>query len=202
MKDFNFQSLHFNIEPMTINIIPRMFQYVSVRATPGNYGKLISSIESSWKKVNPTVPFEYYFYDDEFDKLYKADQKSGTMLNYFTFFAILIACLGLFGLASFTIERRTKEIGIRKVLGAEYGGLAFILTKDFLKLILISNAIALPVAYYLSNRWMQGFAYASDINLGLFVMTTLSTIFIAVITVSFHVNRATSMNPVDTLKTE
>jgi putative ABC transport system permease protein len=201
-KDFHFRSLRFSTMPLAINVMPRMFQYVSIKIKPGDIPNTIRFFESKWNEINPGLPFEFYFYGDEFDKLYKADTKLGILFRYFTFLAIFIACLGLLGLASFMAEKRTKEIGIRKVLGASVSGVVLLLSKEFTKWVLLANVIAWPIAWYTMNNWLQNFAYKIDIGFWVFVLSGGIALIIALLTVSSQAIKAALSNPVEALRYE
>ena len=147
-------------------------------------------------------PFDYYFYDDSLNKQYFSEIRMGTIFKYFSFLSILIACLGLFGLVSISAEQRTKEVGIRKVLGASISNVALILSKDFLILVIVSNVIAFPVAYYFMNKWLQDFAYRIDISWWIFALSGGIALVIAMATVSFQAIKAAIANPVESLRYE
>ena len=151
---------------------------------------------------SPQYPFNYQFFDDIFDRAYRAEQKIGTLFSVFAMLAILIACLGLFGLASFTAEQRTKEIGIRKILGASVSHIAFLLSREFTKWVVIANIVAWPIAYYVMTQWLQNFAYKVNLGLFTFLVAGASALFIALLTVSFQTIRAATANPVDSLRYE
>ncbi|MFC1493276.1 ABC transporter permease [candidate division KSB1 bacterium] len=202
VKNFNFRSLHHEVSPLAINVFPRFYQYISIRITPDNITSTLEFLEEEWKKVNAGFPFEYYFYDEEFDKLYKADQRAEKLFNYFTLLAIFVACLGLFALSSYTVEKRSKEIGIRKVLGANFPKIGAMLMKEFVIMVIIANVIAIPAAYYLSGIWLQNFVFKADTNINIYILSTVMTFMIAVFTISFQVVRGISVNPVKTLRNE
>ncbi|MBD0278618.1 MAG: FtsX-like permease family protein, partial [Flavisolibacter sp.] len=153
-------------------------------------------------KLNPNEPFEYNFLDLDFQKNYEADSRQARLINYFTIIAIIISCLGLFGLATFSAEQRTKEIGIRKVLGASVTQLVALLSTDFLKLVGIAVGIASPIAWYVMNQWLQNFAYRTTISWEVFAITVLLVVFIAFATISFQAIKAALANPVKNLRTE
>ena len=159
-------------------------------------------MQTSWHQLNPNEPFEYSFLDEDFQKNYEAENRLSAIVGYFTVIAILISCLGLFGLATFSAEQRTKEIGVRKVLGASVAGIVALLSKDFLKLVAISVVIASPIAWWVMNKWLQDFAYRTNISWTVFVITTLLALLIALITISFQAIRAAIANPVKSLRTE
>ena len=152
--------------------------------------------------MNPNEPFEYSFLDEDFQKNYEAENRLSAIVGYFTVIAILISCLGLFGLATFSAEQRIKEIGVRKVLGASIAGIVTLLSKDFLKLIAISIIIASPIAWWVMSKWLQDFAYRTNISWTVFVITTLTALLIALITISFQAIKAAVANPVKSLRTE
>jgi putative ABC transport system permease protein len=159
-------------------------------------------MESTWKKFNPAFPLEYHFLDDAFEKLYLTENRIGKLFNYFAFLAIFISCLGLVGLASFMAEQRTKEIGIRKVLGASVQGISFLLSKEFSKWVLIANIIALPAAYYAVNQWLQNFAYRTSVGVFIYIASALLALIIALLTVSYQSIKAALTNPITALKYE
>ena len=180
-------------------------EYPEIANTTPWLGKLWRRWRRTWNvpgKLNPNEPFEYSFLDEEFQKNYVAETRLATVVGYFTAIAILISCLGLFGLASFNVEQRVKEIGIRKVLGATVGSVLLPLSKDFLKLVLRAVVIASPLAWYVMNRWLQNFAYKTQIGWAVFGITTLATLGITLFTISFQSIRAALMNPVKSLRSE
>ena len=159
-------------------------------------------VENTWEKINPEYPFEYHFVDDLYASIYKSEQNQGTILGLFSLLAVFIACLGLFGLAAYTVERRTKEIGIRKVHGANTHQIVFLLTKDFIRCILIANIIAWPLAYYVMQKWLEDFAYRIEIGWVAFVLSALIALTIALLTISIQAIKASRTNPVETLRYE
>ncbi|MFQ5631631.1 MAG: ABC transporter permease, partial [bacterium] len=194
-KDFNFRSLRRDMKPLAINVFPRMFQYVSVKIRPGDIPATIDFLKEKWRQTNPGIPFEYYFFDEDFDKLYKTDLKLQTLFGYFAYLAIFIACLGLFGLSLFTVQRRTKEIGIRKVLGASMPGIIKLLVSGVVKLVALATVVAWPVAYLTMNAWLQGFVYRTGISLWVFLLAGMAALLIALLTVSYQAVRAAVGNP-------
>jgi putative ABC transport system permease protein len=203
VKDFHFQDLHVPIAPYGFQLNNRPFyNYLVVHAKASNASSLLKTVQATWHKLNPNEPFEYSFLDEDFQKNYEAENRLTAIVGYFTVIAILISCLGLFGLATFSAEQRTKEIGVRKVLGASVTGIVALLSKDFLKLIAISIVIASPVAWWVMNKWLQDFAYRTNISWTVFVITTVVALLIALITISFQAIRAAIVNPVKSLRTE
>jgi putative ABC transport system permease protein len=203
VKDFHFQDLHVPISPYAFQLNNRpSYNYIIVHAKTANIGSLLSSIGTKWHKLNPNEPFEYSFIDEDFQKNYEAETRLTAIVGYFTVIAILISCLGLFGLATFSAEQRIKEIGVRKVLGASVTGIVALLSKDFLKLVGISIVIASPAAWWIMNKWLQDFAYRTNISWTVFVITAITALVIALITISFQAIRAAIVNPVKSLRTE
>jgi putative ABC transport system permease protein len=205
VKNFNFESLYNSIKPFGFNMNPYLgnrYGYAIINASTNNYAGLLKSTESAWNKINPAIPFAYSFIDKDFQKNYEKDQKASGIVSYFTLIAILVACLGLFGLSAFSAEQRTREIGIRKVLGASVTNVAGLLSKDFIVLVLIAIVIASPIAWFAMNKWLQSFAYRIPVSWWMFVVAGLIAIVIALITVSFQAIKAALMNPVKSLRTE
>lgn len=203
VRDFHFESLHRKIRPLAVYLLPAEdARYASVRIRAENIPRTLAFIANKWNKFVPGKPFEYFFLDDDFDLLYKAEKKVGQLFSAFAVLAVLVACLGLFGLASFTAEQRTKEIGIRKILGAGVPDIVTLLTKEFSRLVLLSNMIAWPIAYFAMNRWLQNFAYRTSIGPWVFLLAASAALFIAMITVSFQALKAATANPAIVLKYE
>ena len=207
VKDFNAASLHDDMMPWalfytTSKTYTMPTSFVSVRLKPGDYSKALNKIQAIWKTFIPDNPFEYSFLDRQYDALYKTDQTIGKVFTVFTFLSITVACLGLLGLAMYTAERRTKEIGIRKVLGASVQNVVGMLSKDFLKLVLIASVIAFPVAWYAMNNWLQDFAYKTEISWWVFALSTGIVTAIALITIGFQSVKAAMGNPIESLRSE
>jgi len=202
VKDFNFVSMRHKVEPLMIVDQKPSNNTMSIRISHGKIPETISSIERIWEKINPGHPFEYTFLDDEFNQLYKSEQSFSNLISGFTWLAIFIACLGLFGLSSYMTEQRTKEIGIRKVLGASITSILFLTTKQFVVLVLFANMVAWPLAYYFMNKWLQDFAYKINIGIETFIVAAVVTIVIAFLTVSFQAIKAAVTNPVKSLRYE
>ncbi len=202
IEDFHFQSMKNEIEPMCLILRQEFMNYLMIRVSPDNITTTMDHIKESWSKVLPNYPLEYRFVNEDFDRMYRGEEKMGRLLNYFTLLAVFISCLGLFGLASFTAEQRTREIGIRKVLGSSSQNIVLLLSKEFVKLVLLSNIISWPVAYFATGTWLNNFAYRADLSYMLFVYSGLAAIVIAVLTVSYQAVKAAFSNPVDALKYE
>ena len=205
MKDFNYNSLHDDVKPFMLvyDGNPGDFSSMIVSVNSSNYSRLLSSINAIWTKDMPATPFQYAFLDEEVQKLYESETIISHIINSFTSIAIIISCLGLFGLAAFSAEQRKKEIGIRKVLGSSVSGIVSLLSKDFLILVAISFLIATPIAWYFMSHWfLQGFAYRIPLSWWMFALAGVLAVAIALITVSSQAIRAALMNPVKSLKTE
>jgi len=202
VKDFHYKSLYDRVETAVLQIFPDAYWKVAVKMKAANIGNTIGYIKNVWSKYSPEYPIEYKFLDDNFEQMYKAEDKLRSLLMIFTCIAIFVGCLGLFGLAAYTAERRKKEVGIRKVLGATTQGLVMLLSKDFIKLVVISLLVASPVAYYFMQRWLQDFAYRISIGWQVFAIAAIVAISIAFITVSFQAIKAAIANPVKSLRTE
>ena len=204
IKDFNYNSLHTEIKPFMLKYSNSItdFGYMIVSVKSDNYKSILSKIESRWHAALPVAPFEYLFLDQEVQKQYETEITLGNIINSFTLMAILISALGLFGLASFSAEQRSKEIGIRKVLGASVPGIVQLLSKDFLKLVGVSIVVAIPISWWAMNKWLQGFNYRVTITWWMFALAGLIAIFIALFTVSFQAVKAAVANPTKSLKTE
>jgi putative ABC transport system permease protein len=200
-NDYNFNSLREDIHGLIVfyNQYP---SYLIVEAKSDNYQSLIATMGSIWKKNVSGVPFEYSFLDADLQKQYTEENILKKISSSFTLLAILISCLGLFGLAMFTAQQRIKEIGVRKVLGASVTGIVSMLSKDFLKLVFISIVIASPIAWWLMDQWLQDFAYKIDLSWWIFVLAGFVALLIAAITVSFQAIKAAIVNPVKSLRTE
>ncbi|MBX2843542.1 MAG: ABC transporter permease [Flammeovirgaceae bacterium] len=202
VKDFHFTSMRHKIEPIIINYRPEANNSMVVKIKGGNISETIAEMEEQWTTVHPALPMEYTFFDEDFGNLYQSDETFSVLIINFTWLAILIACLGLFGLASFIAEQRTKEIGIRKVLGSKISAIVVLLSSEFVRLVLISNLIAWPIAYFAMNNWLQDFEYKIDIGIGSFVIAAVLALFIALSTVSYHSIKAAWANPVNSLRSE
>jgi putative ABC transport system permease protein len=204
VQDFNFESVHQSILPM-IFYMPgdaESYNSLSVKISGANLKEGLAHIESVWNKFLPQRPYEYTFLDERFAALYEREQKQSQLFTIFSVLAIFIGCLGLFGLASFTALQRTKEIGVRKVLGASVSGIVGLLSKEFLKLVLVANLIAWPIAWYAMSQWLEGFAYKITISPLTFVLAAILALMIALFTVSYQSIKAALANPVKSLRSE
>jgi ABC-type antimicrobial peptide transport system permease subunit len=209
MKDFHHNSLHVPIEPLILRLYKQSWLgdggywgHVIIRTEKGKTREALASMETTFKKFNAGFPFKYYFTDDEIVKNYKAEHTVSKLSRYFAFLAIFISCLGLFGLVTFTAEQKTKEIGIRKVLGASVSGIVGMLSKDFLKLVLLATVIAFPVAWWMMHNWLMDFEYRINIGWWVFVVAGVAALLIALLTISFQSIKAAIANPVKSLRTE
>jgi putative ABC transport system permease protein len=205
VRDFHFQDLHVPVAPYGFQLVPAnsgSFNYMTIHARAGNMIQVLKGIENAWHKYDPNEPFEYNFLDETFQKNYLSDDRLANIVGYFTAIAILISCLGLLGLAAFSAEQRTKEIGVRKVLGASVGRIVSLLSVDFLKLIIIAIVIASPIAWWAMNKWLQGFAYRQAIDWPVFAYTTTIAMTIGLLTIGSQAIKAAMANPVESLRSE
>jgi ABC-type antimicrobial peptide transport system permease subunit len=201
VRNFHFKSIHDRIEPLLLYIERGEPSNMMVRIA-GNTEKIVSDIEKEWKAVNPEQTFSYAFMDEEFDNLYRSESQTGTIFQYFSLLAILISCLGLFGLASFTVEQKSKEYGIRKVFGASVSRLFYMASRDFLILVVIAFFISVPVGWLWMRQWLNGFAYHVELSWVAFISSGLVALLIALITVSYQAGKVGLINPAKTLRSE
>ena len=202
IKDFHYQALQEPIKPLTLRIEPGGYQFLSIKVSANNLPATIKAIESKWNQIIPNRPFDYSFLDESFDKQYRAEDRFGSLFFNFAILAIFISCLGLLGLASYSTLQRTREIGVRKVLGASVSNIINLLSKEFLKLVLVAFIIAAPVAWLFMNKWLRDFAYRTSVSWWMFVFAGLAAIVIAFGTISFQAIKAAIANPVKSLRTE
>lgn len=204
VQDFQYHSLHNEIDPILIQVFSSTYyhDYLAVRITSDDLQSTLSGIEEKWSAFNSDRPFEYSFLDDTFDAMYRAEQRLGLVFNLFAIVAVGIACLGLFGLASYSTEQRLKELGIRKVLGASVADILSLLSKDFLKLVIIGFLVSVPIALYFMNLWLQNFADRIELGFGLFFFVGVIALAVAIIAISYQTTRAALMNPVKSLRSE
>lgn len=202
VKDFHFQSLHQEIRPLVIDIKQPWSWNAVMRVSGNDLPSTISYLEGQWKQMDPVQPIRYRFLDEDFDRLYRTEEELGELFGTFTGLAILIACLGLFGLVSFAAERRTKEIGVRKVLGASVGGIFLLIAKEFTRLVIIAFILAAPLAYYAMDTWLADFAYRINVGPMIFLIAGVSVLLIALLTVSYRSVKAALADPVHALRYE
>lgn len=202
VKNFHYKSLYEPVKPLYISVNPDNINFLSIRINPNNVTASLDYIQQSWKELFPHSPFEYFFFDNHLDKLYKSETKLASIFNWFSGLAIMISCLGLIGLTSISVVKKTKEIGIRKVLGESVEGIVFMITKEFIIIIFVANIIAWPVAYYFMSKWLEDFAYRIEISWWMFLASGIITLAIALLTVSLQAVKAATANPVNSLKYE
>ena len=199
VKDFHLRTIHDEIEPVVI-LSHLYHQYVLIRLEPDRIPETISRIGETWRSVDASFPLEYTFLDEDFDRLYQDDRRLGEVFAIFAVLGIFVACLGLLGLASFSIQQRTREIGIRKVLGSTVSTIVVLLSKDFMKYVLLGNLIAWPLAYFVMTRWLQNYAYAAALDYTWFVAGGVVALVIAWLTIGAHAVAASRRNPVNALR--
>ena len=201
VKDFHFESLHQKIRGHIMKMLGKPNK-ISVKLNPENLPEILSRMQAIWQEIEPGRPFQYTFMDDTFDRLYRTEERLGQIFIAFTLIAIFVACLGLFGLASFATEQRTKEIGIRKVLGASVSHVVTLLSRDFTKWVVLANIAAWPIAYFAMSKWLQGFAYRIQLDFWIFLLSGFIALVIALLTVSSRTVKVAVSNPVDSLRYE
>ena len=206
IKDIHYESLHKKVKRMGLVLSKTIFsdhdRYIFARISSANIPKTLDSIKDTWNSLSPELAFEYSFLDEELEKLYRQEINTGKIVASFSFLAILISCLGIFGLAAFMAEQKTKEIGIRKILGAKLPDVILLLSKEFMKWILIANLIVWPVGFLIMKRWLENFAYRTNIGIGVFLLTGGLATSIAIMTISYQVKKVATANPVDSLRYE
>jgi putative ABC transport system permease protein len=201
-ENFHYRGLQFQVEPLVMEWNPRMLTTMTLTVNTNNLGETLAFAEKTWKSLFPGHPFEYYFLDEDFNKQYLAEERTGALFGVFTILGQFIACLGLLGLAAFTTQQRTKEIGVRKVLGASIPGITFLVSKEFLKWVILANIIAWPAAYIAVNKWLSSFAYRAPIGIWSFIVSALLALLVAIVTVSYQSIRAAAANPMEALRYE
>jgi putative ABC transport system permease protein len=202
VKDFHFRSLHEPINALAIFMDKRLVGSLFVKLKPDHTAETLAGLEKVWKERMPHRPFEYRFLDEEYDAMYKTEQRMGGVFTTFSALAILLGCLGLFALTAYAMVQRTKEIGIRKVLGATVPNILALVSKDFLKLVLVAMLIAVPLALLAVNKWLESFTYKTSVEWWMFLLACLLTLFIALSTICLQAIRTASANPVKNLRTE
>jgi putative ABC transport system permease protein len=201
MKDFNFASLHDKVQPLAI-MLRNNAGYLSVKLKPDAIKSSLEYMKNQWKRFDQEYPFDYFFIDEKLDQFYESDERLLRVLSIFALLAVSIACIGLFGLSIYSTKQRVKEISIRKILGAPVAGIVALLSKDFLKLVMIAAVIALPIAWWAMNKWLGDFAYRINISWSVFALASISVLLIALLTVSFHALKAAVAKPAKNLRTE
>jgi len=206
VKDFHYESFHEPIKPLAMvmlnGVIPWTESYASIRVRTKDMPKTLSEIRKTWESVVPGTPFKFSFLDSIYDAQYQNEARTGRIFTIFTIFAIFVACIGLLGVASFTVEQRTKEIGIRKVMGASVHGLVLMLSGEFARWVTLANLIAWPLAYYLMTQWLMSFAYRTEIGPQPFLFSALLMLGITGLTVGYHAVKSALAEPVDSLRYE
>ena len=202
VKDFHIQSFHNKINPVLIYINPKMYINVALRVTPQDIDEALDYLKNTWKNIFPGIDLNYSYLEDRYNDLYNPEEKTGQLLSVFTALALFISCLGLFGFASFIIDKRIKEVGIRKVMGAKISGIATLLSRQFIIWILISSLGACPLAYILADKWLQNFAFHIKVNWWIFLVAVCFELFVALLTVSWLSWRTAIRNPVEALRYE
>ncbi|MFC2160586.1 ABC transporter permease [Acidobacteriota bacterium] len=205
VKDFHYESLHLDIDSFMLFNYPdeqQVYANINVKIRPENVGETLTAIEEKWSQLVPDQPFSYFFLDDRLEELYNNEKTSGQIFNIFSVLTIFIACVGLFGLSAYMASQRTKEIGIRKVLGSTGSKIVILLSKDFSKLVLYAFLPAIPISYFVMDKWLKSFSYRTNISIWIFLMAGLGALFIAQITVSFQALKAANTHPADAIRTE
>ena len=202
VRDYHGLSLRSEIEPLGFIARSEFFYSLNLRIRPEGTAETLAFLESQWKRFVPEEPFEYHFMDEFMEWIYFDEIRTGKMLGMFSLLAIFVACMGLFALAAFVVQSRTKELGVRKVLGASTSHLVMLLSREFLLLILLASVVAWPIAYYLMRDWLSGFAYRTSLNLVPFAVSTMLVLIIAFVTLSVQAVRAAQANPIDALRDE
>jgi ABC-type antimicrobial peptide transport system permease subunit len=202
VKNYHFLSLKRNIEPLVITLNPNAINFIVIRMRAGSIASSLKFIETTWKRVIPNFPYDFHFMNADFDAVYRSEMRMGNILKYFAGFAVFIACLGLLGLASFAAEQRTKEIGIRKVLGASSPQIGVLIYKEFILLLVIANLVAWPLSYLIMRGWLLDFAYRTHMNIVIFLAAASAAALCAFLTVSYQAIKASLADPVRALRYE
>jgi len=201
-KDFHYKGLQTRVEPLVLQWKPDMFEHLSLTVKTEDLSRTISFVEKKWKELRLGSLFTYFFLDEDFDRLYGSEESLGRLSATMTFLAVFISCLGLAGLSAFVAEQRTKEIGIRKVLGASDSGIWLLLVSEFMKWVLIASVIAWPLSYVIIHKWLQGFACRANVGIWIFGLSTGAAFFVALMTVTYQSVRAATADPVRALRYE
>jgi putative ABC transport system permease protein len=203
MKDFNYQSLRSKIEPLAIWIWEEKYlNYIYFRIKPGNLHETMASLNKTWANVMPQYPFDYQFLDQEIDKNYRVEERTGSLLKDFSILAILIACFGLFGLATYTIEQRTRELGLRKVLGASGGSVFRLISAEFMRLLIVASLISIPLSIFMLDKYLSNYAFHVNLNVSTYALALIIATFIAFVAISYQLFTALRTDPAKSLKYE
>ena len=202
IKDFNFGSLHSQVDPLVIRLKPDNVNCVIVRAKEGQTAEAISSLEKLWKEYAPGYPFKYNFFDQDWEEFYSAEAQQEKVFNTLSILSIFISCLGLFGLSALSAERRTKELGIRKTLGASVPGLVRLMGREFTVLVIVAACIGCPLGWFLMTQWLQKFAYHIDVGIITIVAAAIACLIVSLLTIAYHSIRVSTANPVKSLRQE
>jgi len=202
VKNFNFQSLHHSIQPLILMFDPNLCRYLSLKIDSSDIKSTISFVRETVEAFKPDYPFTYFFLDDSFNEMYQEEQNQGKLFGIFTMLAIFISCLGLFGLASFAVETRTKEVGIRKVLGASISSIMMLISKGLTRCVFFANIFAWPFAYFVAHKWLENFAYRVTLGMWIFFLSGLASLAIALLTICCQTVKAATSDPVASLRYE
>lgn len=202
IKDFHYKGLQTKVEPLILQWRPDFFSYLSLTVKTENLSQTLSFVEKRWNELQLGGLFTYFFLDEDFNRHYRSEESLGRLYAALTFLAVFVSCLGLAGLSSYSSEQRTKEIGIRKILGASVPNILGLLVSEFTKWVIVANIIAWPVAYFIINKWLQGFAYRTNLDILIFGLSAAIAFLIAVMTVSYQTIKAAVTNPVNSLRYE
>jgi ABC-type antimicrobial peptide transport system permease subunit len=202
VKDFNFESFHVQVKPLFFFLAPENAGNVMIKIESGKESETIARLEAFYKSFNPGFPFNYRFLDEDYQELYTSERRVATLSKYFAGLAVLISCLGLFGLAAFTSERRMKEIGIRKILGSSNRAIVYLLSGEFTMMVLMAIVIALPASYFMTSYWLEGFVFRIDLQWWIFAGSGIVSLVIAWLTVGLHTVKAANVNPAECLRSE
>ncbi len=202
VRNFHFNNVRYKVDPIVLKVAPADTRWIIIRIRPGNTSQTLSIIADKWRRFEPDVPFSHFFLDEPLNEMYTLEQKMAEIFSYGTVLALLIACLGLFGLTAFTTEKRTKELAIRKTCGASIFRIVRMLTVEFVKLVLVANLIAWPIADLALNKWLQNYSHPIDIGIGLFFLSSCLVLLIALVSVGYQTITAARANPVDSLRYE
>lgn len=202
IKNFHYVGLRYPIEPLLLFPQSRLAGSLAIKIAGDQRAAVIAGIRDAWSEVNPNHPFEYEFFDDQFNQIFQDDKRFAEVLNSFNWLTIIIACLGLLGLSAYSVDQRTRELGLRKVLGANFGQIFMVLSKEFWYLLLVSNAIAIPLAYYYMQSWLNEFVYRIELSFWPFLMALSLSFLLAWLTIASQTLRASRIDPVKALKYE